>query len=147
MQWAWHAFLGTQGVYYAARKVLINGKSQYVFLHSVLTEGWEGGKYTDHRNGSTLDDRLSNLRRCNKRQNHWNCKVPVSNQLGRKGVTKGYVSVTGAQAYEVHIKDHGKSIYLGRDYDLDGATRLYDRAAIKYFGEFARTNFHREEYE
>jgi hypothetical protein len=114
----------------------INGMS--VLMHR-LVMGAKRGQEVDHRNGDKLDNRRSNLRFSTHSQNMANVGQRSDNTSGFKGVY--WNRQTGK--FRARIKPRGKHIYLGAFDDAQEAARVYDRAARKYFGSFARTNFPR----
>jgi hypothetical protein len=99
----------------------------------VLTNA-PSGVIIDHKNGNGLDNRQSNLRFCDYKQNNHNSKMRSDNTSGKKGVTWSKAH----QRWRVKIKAHGKHIHLGLFTNLDEASAAYECAAERYFGEFAR---------
>jgi hypothetical protein len=101
------------------------------------------GLLVDHRNNDTLDNRRANLRLATSSQNRINSRRDKSKTSSR------YIGVSlekGRNKWLAYINYNGKRIHLGRfDSEIEAA-RAYDRAAIKYHGEFARLNFPREDY-
>ena len=95
------------------------------------------GYTTDHINGNGLDNRRNNLRSCLLKDNLKNRRIHKNNKCGYKGVQK----VPNSKLYRARIKVNKKTIRLGRYKSLIEAARIYDLAALKYFGEFARLNF------
>lgn len=89
----------------------------------------------DHkdRNGSNL--KINNLRKANKSQNAANSKTNCRNALGIKGVS----ICKATNRFRVDIQVNGKGINLGRYDTIQEAMLKYEHAAVKYFGEFART--------
>lgn len=109
-------------------------KQKQVTMHRLILGITEPKVQIDHVNGNKLDNRKDNLRICNCSQNQANISVHKRNKVGYKGVR------FKAGKYEVNIwKD--KSIYLGRYKTLEEAAKVYDKAAVELFGEFARLNF------
>ena len=98
----------------------------------------------DHINHEKLDNRRSNLRICTTSQNCANMNIKRKNRgiSGFKGVR--YHSKNKNWNARITIKR--KEIHLGCFTDKDVAAKAYDLAAIKYFGEFALTNFSKENY-
>jgi hypothetical protein len=100
------------------------------------------GLLVDHRNNISLDNRRDNLRLATRSQN--NC-----NKLKSKNTSSRFIGVhflKNINKWAAQIEHQGKKIWLGCfDNEIDAA-RAYDRAAIKYHGEFARLNFPREDY-
>jgi hypothetical protein len=101
------------------------------------------GLLVDHRNTDSLDNRRSNLRLATHSQNMSNrrkMKIKTSSQ---------YIGVSFEKSrglWITTIRNNNKSIWLGRFKNEIDTARAYDRAAIKYHGEFARLNFSREDY-
>jgi len=115
---------------YAVRKL----RSKNVYMHQMILPT-PVGIYADHLNGLRLDNRRENLREATHSQNGQRRKLQVNNKTGYRGVTptkNGWVS---------QIYCSKKHITLGHYTCIETAAKAYDRAAIKYFGENAATNF------
>lgn len=91
----------------------------------------------DHKDHNTLNNQKSNLRLATKSQQHMNQKIRSDNQVGYKGVSWR----SPPNKYIVRITVDGKRIEVGRFDDKIEAAKAYDEAAIRYYGEFAYTNF------
>lgn len=63
--------------------------------------------------------------------------------LKDKSVYKGVFWKTQQKRWRAQIQVNGKKIYLGNFVNKEEAAKAYDEASIKYFGEFARTNYGR----
>jgi hypothetical protein len=119
---------------YASKKVrLDDGREVGVHMHNFIT-GWP---YVDHRNGDGLDNRRANLRQATHVENGRNRGAQVNNTSGWKGVSWD----TGRGRWRAQIAVDGRRIFLGRFDDPVEAARVYDEAAVRYFGEFAHLNF------
>lgn len=92
--------------------------------------------HVDHINGNVLDNRKSNLRECTHSQNMSNRKIHKNNKSGYKGV---YWSKSH-EKWRSQIRKNNKRFFLGYFSDLIEAAKAYNKAAIKYHGEFARLN-------
>jgi len=104
-----------------------------VYMHRQIVEP-PVGYCVDHINGNCLDNRRANLRVCTLIQNNGNARWPVG-RSGYRGVT-----VQG-KSYMASISIHDKKKHLGTCTDPVTAAKLYDQAALAYFGEFATLNF------
>lgn len=109
----------------------IDGKS--IRLHRFVRPGLE---YIDHRNGNQLDVRKSNLRAATHVQNMQNAVVKSNSTTGYKGVHP-----RGKGKYRARIQVGLISHHLGTFTNTVDAAKAYDKAAIKFFGEFACLNF------
>ena len=91
----------------------------------------------DHKDKNPGNNKKDNLRPCTPSQN-------IANREGFKNkssVFKGVNWNKSRRKWRSHIKILGKQFYLGSfDKELDAA-KAYDKAAFKYFGEFAVLNF------
>jgi len=118
----------------------IDGK--VIAMHRHLLDAPKGMD-VDHANGDTLDNRRCNIRVCTRSQNMQNFDG-FKNR--RKSRFKGLQYKKRDKLWEPVITVNGKRIYCGASKDEEQAARNYDRAAIKHFGEFAKTNFPKEDY-
>lgn len=90
----------------------------------------------DHIDGNGLNNRYSNLRVCAHRENLRNQKKPASNTSGFKGVTYSKTK----RKWLARVILGRKVMLVGKFTAPEAAARAYDDAAVKHFGEFAKTN-------
>lgn len=122
----WHCSYG-----YAVNK---SGK-QAIRMHNLIIESKEG-MIIDHINGVRSDNRKANLRLCNYTENSINSIMKSNNTSGFKGVH--YDKQSGK--WRVEIKVNKTKKYIGGFAKKEEAAKAYDEAALKYHGEFAKTN-------
>lgn len=131
----WSA-MNTDGLSYAIRHVAqASGKKRGVLMHRVIMKAPDGIEI-DHINGNGLDNRKANLRFCNHSQN-----VRNRHQVSGRSQFKGVSWYGRDRKWYAHIRFSGKRYHLGVFEDEVDAALVYDRAAVKYHGEFARLNF------
>ena len=129
-------------------RVFYNSKNGYWYLdfykdrkivavHRFLLDAPKGS-YVDHINGLKGDNRLSNLRFCNKADNSYNRPKRRNSKTLYKGVTK----TSGHNSYTASA---GK-VYIGNFKTQEEAARAYDRYVLKHHREFAFTNFPVDDY-
>lgn len=127
----WSA-LKCKGGVYAVSKYKLLGKWRTVFLHRlvfVLDSEFDG----DHKNGDSLDCRLSNLRQATRSQNNNNSRRPSNNKSGFKGVSLD----KRTRRWRSEIKVNRKTTYLGSYPTPEEAHAAYMNAASRLQGEFA----------
>lgn len=135
-QWKWYANK-INGKFYAVRNLRINKKyAGCILMHRLITNNNDSKMHTDHCNANTLDNRKENLRICTAQQNNFNRNIGICNTSGFKGVSWHKV----AKKYSVTIEKNKKKHYLGLYKDIKEAAKIYNQAAIKFFGEFANLN-------
>jgi len=132
-QWKWR--IDPKG--YALRTKKINGKQKILFIHRVIMN-LPSGIRVDHKDGNALNNQRSNLRECTAEQNQRNRGKQRNNKSGYKGVFFD----KARRKWRAMIGMNGRLIHLGFFIDKVDAAKAYDRAALKYFGEFAWLNFH-----
>lgn len=133
-QWNWVARKHRKQ-WYAVRTVKKDGNNINVHMHREILKPPDGIP-VDHINHNGLDNRRANLRLCTTQQNSQN-KLRSDNTSGYKGVCWDKEQ----KKWVVHITVNKKLVHLGRFTDITMAALTYDKAAIKYFGEFASLNF------
>ncbi len=120
-----------KGITYVDRRFA----GKYEQLHRVITNA-PRDKQVDHINGNTLDNRRCNLRICTASDNMKNRVIGKNNKSGYKGV----LWRAERKRFVATIFAGNKQVHLGTFKSREAAAEAYDQAAIKYFGEFARTN-------
>ena len=87
----------------------------------------------DHKNGDSLDNRLSNLRAATRTQNMANKKIAKHNSTGVKGVQ--FISSSGR--YRAVIRVARKNCHIGCFATKEEAGAAYFAKAKEVFGEYA----------
>ncbi len=134
-QWRWHAC--RSGKTFCARR--ISTQTNYVrrspiLLHRVIMNTPKDMQ-CDHINHNGLDNRKCNLRNCT-------CQENLRNRRSTGSVKYTGVSMRSTERkFWARICVDGISISLGWFVHAWAAAIAYDRAAKKYFGEFANLNF------
>lgn len=135
-QYKWHA-LKIGNTFYAARTItVIKNKHKLLLMHRFITNNIDTKMHTDHINGEGLDNRKINLRICTATQNLMNRGVQINNKTGYKGVSYD----KKLNKYRAQIRINKVTKNLGYYIDPIDAARVYNTAAIKYYGEFAQLN-------
>lgn len=137
MQFKWYAHKDQTGDRFVARRNIKkpDGKRGYQFLHQFLMPGIDR---VDHRDGNSLNDQRENLRPATARQNSQGFRKK------RRGVTSEFRGVSWYKKYAkwvAEIEVDGNRVFLGYFKEEVDAALAYDKAARKYFKEFASPNF------
>lgn len=117
------------------RECKILGVREYVhrlawlYMHGVMPS-----KHIDHINGDKSDNRISNLRECDRSQNLQNTKKRTDNTSGCKGVSWH----KQLQRWAVRACINGKYKHLGLFHNIEEARKCYERHATQNHGQFYR---------
>ena len=137
IQFRWYAFNRRRNrTIYAYRFVPThnNPKGAWEYMHKRIT----GYEQTDHRNHNGLDNRRENLRDATNAGNRRNTEKQRGDYSSQY---KGVCWDKSRNKWTVNIQVDRMHKHLGRFTDEIEAAKAYDRAAMKYFGEFALLNF------
>jgi hypothetical protein len=131
----WRVFLSQWGRVYAVT-------ARGTLLHRSILDAPKGYD-VDHINGDGLDNRRSNIRLGTHSQN-------LANQMSRLTYAKrpsssrykGVSLMEGRpRPWRATISVERKQHFLGYYLTQEEAAKAYDKAAARFFGQFARTNF------
>lgn len=101
----------------------------HALMHRLLMQA-PAGTAIDHINGNGLDNRRENLRFASAHENAWN-------RLAQKKA-KGVFRYRGT--FQARILWQGEELYLGQFTNELSAAAVYDAAALRLFGRYARLN-------
>lgn len=118
-------------------RIYLNGKIYMAHRLAWLYMTGEWPKMLiDHKNLNPLDNRWTNLREADYRQNGMNTGIRIDNTSGYKGVA--WDRRVGKWRADIRLKGYRK--HLGMFDDPSVAGEAYKAAADKYFGEFGRSS-------
>lgn len=130
----WFAILSRRTHYAQACERLGNGRQRSILMHRLIL-GAPAGSLVDHRDGNGLNNRRSNIRLCDHRENGLNRGPNRESASQYKGVW------CRKNRWKAAIQISGKTIHLGTFATEEDAARAYDAKALELHGEFARLNF------
>lgn len=118
--------------------VQLEYKNKKVLLHRLIMNVLEESINIDidHINHNTTDNRKVNLRIASRSENKRNVLKQKNNTSGYKGVCWD----RSKNKWQSGITVNNKSIFIGRFDNKLEAAQAYNKAAIKYHGEFAELN-------
>ena len=112
-------------------------KLAMIYMHHELIDVADG-LLIDHVNQDSMDNRRANLRGATRAQNIRNRKKFSTSSVSKY---KGIYRYKDKKRWVARIMFERKRIHLGIFRNEIDAAKAYDRAAIKYHGEFASLNF------
>lgn len=137
INWKWNAKRDstTRTGFYAGRSVtdkpLIRMHRSILINRGINIEGFQ----VDHKDGDSLNNKFSNLRRATPSQNSCNRPIPKNNKSGCKGVWWS----NDVHMWRVAITINKRTINLGCFIDFETACEIRKEAEIKYHSYFRYT--------
>jgi len=137
-EYKWYAFRAGNKFYATRKRRGPKGiKRKTIGMHREVANTPEN-MVCDHINGKPLDNRKTNLRPATRQQNSWNMSKPLKASCSKY---KGVAFHKREKKWSAQIIIDGRQISLGTFEDETEAAKEYDKAAKKYFGQFAKLNF------
>ena len=130
-KWSWIAVHPKNFQCYARR-------ADRVLMHRLIMNTPED-LVVDHIDHNSLNNQRINLRNCTKSDNAQNRRSTDDFQ--------GVSWCTRDKCYRSYIRANGKRLTLGTFKSAKDAAIAYDKAALKYYGENAKTNFSKGDYD
>lgn len=116
-----------------------NGKKKHVFLHLEIAKRmniYDENYLIDHKDQNKSNNLRNNLRIATYSQNRINSKINCNNTTGYRNVYFNKQKLLYFSAVMVN----GLKVFLGYFKTPEEAALAYNKAALKYFGEFAILN-------
>lgn len=137
-KYKWYAQKRRDGDFCAVRNIKIPREKHTSVYMSRQILGLERGDFrqADHINHNSLDNRRINIRICTSQQNNMNRNPRSNTSSSYKGVSLD----KKRKKWLVQIGIKGKIKTIGRFFLEKQAALAYNKAAKKYFGEFACLN-------
>lgn len=140
----WHAARYGRDVYYAIRERRPPGKRGSIYMHREIMEAGPGEK-VDHKvhpvaDEKIIDNRKANLRKATHAENMRNCRRHKAGDSIFKGVQLDKRNPKKTR-WVARISPARRHVFLGSFQNEGYAALMHDIAAVRMFGEFARTNF------
>ncbi|MFB9993189.1 HNH endonuclease [Deinococcus oregonensis] len=126
---------------YARTSLVVANKRIHLWMHRLIL-GDQAGLVIDHKNLNRLDNRRENIRHSTRSQN-----APNKRKSGGTSYESEYKGVVRVEReglpprYKASLMKDGKYVLSSLFATEEDAALAYDQAAIKFFGEFANTNF------
>lgn len=134
----WYLTRNKNGTFYASMFICKNGIISTKLMHRFILNLSFKNPSIDHKDRNGLNNQRNNLRVCTKSQNQQNrLKQAKKTSSKYKGVSWCKVN----KKWRTQIIVLGKRISLKYHRNEIKAAKAYDKAAIKYFKSFSRTNF------
>ncbi|MFC1739277.1 5'-3' exonuclease H3TH domain-containing protein, partial [Planctomycetota bacterium] len=134
----WYAVKNDRAFYVARAVKNKEGKQHQISMHRCVIKVPDNIR-VDHINHNGLDNRKKNLRPATSTQNARN-RAKYNNRIFSSKY-KGVTWHKGHKKWQAQIRVNSRPIFLGSFKDELLAAKEYDRAAGKYFEEFAVLNF------
>lgn len=115
-------------------KAYINGKN--VFVHNLIMKNSPLGLTPDHIDGDGLNNQRDNLRLASRSEQQANTRVYNTNTSGYRGVSLN--KRTGK--YVAYVGHGSQRNSIGYFFTPKEAVLAYNKAATKFFGQFAKLN-------
>lgn len=114
------------------------GRGKTVSMHRHIMKP-TGELRVDHIDGNPLNNQRDNLSLAEHHENLWNRGKQINNKSNYKGVCK-INSHQRKKVWIAQISIRGKHMRLGYFKTKEEAVIVYNQAALKHHGEFARLN-------
>jgi len=138
-RYKWFAMQSRRGFYAIRMVTASDGSRKKVRMHRQILNV-PAGKFIDHINHNSLDNRKANLRIVTNLQNSWNKRKQKGSYSSQY---KGVSWSKRAGKWHTEIYCRGTKIFIGYFDDEKAAAKAYDIAAQKYHNEFACLNFNK----